>query len=131
MIRLRGLRVPLVQASWLLLVLGGALMAPATPADAYMLEAVTSISTDSGEDKTQLQNAVQAAIDDVVANAVAFTPTVVALLDAKVIGDRIYLFVLVADKEGEEVIKVLLAERHGKGIGEHTLIGGTAPADQR
>ena len=70
-----------------------------------MLEAVTSVSADSGGDKTQLQNAVQAAIADVAANAVAFTPTVVAVLDAKVIG--IYPFVLVADKEGEEVIKVL------------------------
>lgn len=97
--RSSGLPIPLGQTS-LLVVLGLALMAPATPAAAHMLEAVTSVSADSGGDKTQVQNAVQTAIADVVANAVAFTPTVVAVLDAKVIG--VYPFVLVADKEGEE-----------------------------
>jgi hypothetical protein len=35
----------------------------------------------------------------------------VALLDAKLIGDWIFLFVLLADREGEQTIKVLLNER--------------------
>jgi len=35
----------------------------------------------------------------------------VALLDAKLIGDRIFLFVLLADRQGEQTIKVLLNER--------------------
>lgn len=44
----------------------------------------------------------------------AFTPTVVALLDARLIGDRIFLFVLLADREGERAVKVLLEERLGR-----------------
>jgi hypothetical protein len=47
-------------------------------------------------------------------HAVAFTPTVVALLDAKLIGDRIFLFVLLADREGERAIKILLEERRDR-----------------
>jgi len=36
----------------------------------------------------------------VAAHAVALTPTVVALLDAKLIGERIFLFILLADRKG-------------------------------
>ena len=90
---------------------GLALLAVAAPAPAYVVEAVTTISAAEGEDRTRLDGAIQAAIDDVAAHAVAFTPTLVALLDAKLIGDRIFLFVLLADREGEETIKVLLNER--------------------
>jgi hypothetical protein len=90
---------------------GLALLAVAAPAPAYVVEAVTTISAAEGEDRTRLDGAIQAAIDDVAAHAVAFTPTVVALLDAKLIGDRIFLFVLLADREGEQTIKVLLNER--------------------
>jgi hypothetical protein len=45
------------------------------------------------------------------AHAVAFTPTVVALIDARLIGNRIFLFVLLADREAERAVKVLLEER--------------------
>ena len=57
---------------------------------------------------------IRPALDDVAAHAVAFTPTVVALLDARLIGDRIFLFVLLADREGERAVKVLLEERLGR-----------------
>ena len=86
----------------------------AAPAPAYVVEAVTAISAAEGEDRTRLDGAIQAAIDDVATHAVAFTPTVVALLDAKLIGDRIFLFVLLADREGEQAIKVLLEERRDR-----------------
>jgi len=39
---------------------------------------------------------------------------VVALLDATLIGDRIFLFVLLADRGGEQAIKVLLEERRDR-----------------
>lgn len=61
-----------------------------------------------------MDDALQAPIDDVATHAVAFTPTVVALLDARLIGDRVFLFVLLADREGERAIKVLLEERLGR-----------------
>ena len=94
---------------------GLALLAVAAPAPAYVVEAVTTISAAEGEDPTRLDGAIQAAIDDGAAHAVAFMPTVVALLDAKLIGDRIFLFVLLADREGEQTIKVLLKERLASG----------------
>ena len=91
--------------------LGLAVLVVAAPAPAYLVEAVTAISPDEGDDRMRLENAIQAAMDDVAANAVAFTPTVVAPPDARLIGDRIFLFVLLADREGERAVKVLLEER--------------------
>lgn len=94
--------------------LGLATLVVATPAPAYVVEAITAIPAAEGEDRTRLDGAIQAAIDDVATHAVAFTPTVVALLDARLIGDRIFLFVLLADREGERAVKVLLQERLGR-----------------
>jgi hypothetical protein len=91
--------------------LGLAVLVVAAPAPAYVVEAVTAISAAEGEDRTRLEDAIQAAIDEVATHAVAFTPTVVALIDARLIGDRIFLFVLLADRDGERAIKVLLEER--------------------
>ena len=91
--------------------LGLAVLVVAAPAPAYVVEAITAIPADEGDDRTRLENAIQAAVDDVAAHAVAFTPTVVALLDARLIGDRIFLFVLLADREGEQAVRLLLEER--------------------
>jgi hypothetical protein len=91
--------------------LGLTVLVVADPAPAYVVEAVTAISADEGDDRARLERAIQAAMDDVAAHAVAFTPTVVALLDARLIGDRIFLFVLLADQDGERAVKVLLEER--------------------
>jgi hypothetical protein len=91
--------------------LGLAVLVVAAPAPAYVVEAVTAISAAEGEDRTRLEDAIQAAIDEVATHAVAFTPAVVALIDARLIGDRIFLFVLLADRDGERAIKVLLEER--------------------
>jgi hypothetical protein len=114
MVSVRAAQGPFAKAS-LTMGLGLALLAVAAPAPAYVVEAVTTISAAEGEDRTRLDGAIQAAVDDVAAHAVAFTPTVVALLDAKLIGDRIFLFVLLADREGERAIKVLLEERLASG----------------
>jgi len=94
---------------------GLGILTVAAPAPAYLVEAVTTIAAAEGEDPTRLDGAIQAAIDDVAAHAVASTPTVVALLNAKLIGDRIFLFVLFADRQGEQTIKVLLKERLASG----------------
>ena len=78
---------------------------------AHVVEAVASVPAEQAGDREKLDGAIEAAIDDVVSHAIAFTPTVVSLLDAKVAGDRIYLFVLIADKDGEEAIRLLLTDR--------------------
>ena len=41
--------------------------------------------------------------DDVLHHAIAFTPILVTLQTARVVGDRIYILLLIADGEGEEM----------------------------
>lgn len=95
-----------IRALSLTVALGLTVIALTSPAAAYVVEAVTSIPAAEAEDKTKLHDAIQAAIHDVT-KAVAFTPTVVSLLDAKIIGDRIFLFVLLADAAGESEIQAV------------------------
>jgi hypothetical protein len=93
----------------ILVTLGLALVTTASPAAAYVIEVLTSISADVAADKATLEKAIQAAVVDVATHAVAFTPTVVSLRDAKLVGGRIYLFVLLADAAGEAELEVLKA----------------------
>ena len=89
--------------------LGLALVATASPARAYVIEALTSIPVDEAADKETLVQAIRAAVDDIATHAVAFRPTMVAVREAKLVGDRIYLFILLADAAGEAEIEVLKA----------------------
>jgi Biotin-lipoyl like len=89
--------------------LGLALLTTASPAAAYVIEALTSISADVAADKATLEKAIQAAVVDVATHAVAFTPTEVLLRDAKLVGGRIYLFVVLADAAGDAKLEVLKA----------------------
>ena len=104
-----------IPALSLVVALGLALLTTASPAGAYVIEALTSIPADRATDKPALERAIRAAVDDIATHAVAFTPTVVSLREAKLVGDRIYLFVLIADAAGEAEIEVLKAaspQRH-------------------
>ena len=96
-----------IRALSIVVAIGLALLTTASPAGAYVIEALTSISTDQGGDKATLEKAILAAVDDLATHVVAFTPTVVSLREAKVVGDRIYLFVLLADAAGEAEMEVL------------------------
>jgi hypothetical protein len=78
-------------------------------ADGYVVEALTSIPVDPAADKESVEKAILAAIDDVATHAVAFTPAVVSLREARLVGDRIYLLVLIADQAGQAEIEVLEA----------------------
>ena len=94
----------------MLAAIGLVLLSTAGPARAYVIEALTSIPSAQGRDKTTLERAIRAAVDDVATHAVGFTPTVVSLREAKLVGDRIYLFVLITDAAGEEELAALRAE---------------------
>ena len=82
----------------------------ANPASAYVVEITTSIPTASALDTAQLRDALRSAIDEVLRHAIAFTPTIVALQSARVVGDRIYILLLIADGDGEETMKRLSPE---------------------
>ena len=88
-------------------VIGLAIALFADPAAAYMVEITTSIPVATAEDDAQLKEALESAIDDVLHHAIAFTPTLVPLQMARVVGDRIYILLLVADGEGQEMMRKL------------------------
>ena len=96
--------------SLLAAIVGLVLAVFANPASAYVVEITTSIPMASAADKAKLRDALGSAIDDVLRHAIAFTPTVVTLQSARVVGDRIYILLLIADGDGEETMKDLSAE---------------------
>jgi hypothetical protein len=98
-----------IRALSIVVALGLALVATASPARAYVIEALTSIPVAEAADKESLEQAIRAAVDDIATHAVAFRPTMVAVREAKLVGDRIYLFILLADSAGEAEIEVLKA----------------------
>ena len=79
-------------------------------APAYVAQIVTTVplTAEAGvEDTAQLGALVASAVQDVLAHAIAFTPTVVRIEDAHIIGGRLYLILLIADADGEAVIEGL------------------------
>jgi hypothetical protein len=79
------------------------------PAWAHVVQATTSVSLADIDpnDKPELEKALKSAVNDVIRSAIAFTPTFVALTDAQVIGERLYVRVLIADEEGERTLQEL------------------------
>ena len=91
-------------------VVGVAIALSAQVAAAYVVQVVTTVplaAEVSTEDTAQLGAVVESAVRDVLAHAIAFTPTVVRVEDAHIIGERLYLVILIADAEGEAVIDEL------------------------
>jgi len=79
------------------------------PAAAYVVVVTTSVATTEVHDETQLKTVVESAVRDVLAHAIAFTPTLVTLENARLLGDRIYLVLLIADADGEKSLEALSA----------------------
>jgi signal transduction histidine kinase len=84
--------------------------ASANSAPAYVVEVAASIPVPNAEDSAQLDDALRSVVDDILKNAIGFTPTVVTLQSARRVGDRIYLLFVIADKDGEEMIEALPSE---------------------
>jgi hypothetical protein len=94
-------------------VVGVAVALYAQVAGAYLVQVVTTVPVAAGvsaEDTPQLADVVQSAVRDVLAHAIAFTPTVVRIEDARIIGERLYLVLHIADAEGESTIEGLAAD---------------------
>ena len=88
-------------------ILGLALVTFASPAAAYVVAIPTSISAESVADDTDLTAALRSAIDDVLSHAVAFSPTFVTVQTARLVGDRVYILLLIGDAEGEQTMKTM------------------------
>ena len=83
-----------------------ALAASAHVASAYVAVVGTDIPIPSAPDaerSARLEAVIWAAIRDVLEHAVAFTPTVVTIEDARVVGDRLHLLIFLSDEAGESV----------------------------
>jgi hypothetical protein len=81
----------------------------ASPAIAYVAIVTTSVAVTNVADEAQLKTALKSAVDDVLAHAIAFTPTVVTLENVRVLGNRMYLLLLIADADGEKSIETFAA----------------------
>ena len=79
----------------------------AAPAAAFVVEITTSVSVDDAEDKGKLKDALQAAVDNVLNDAIAFRPTLIVLTHAVVKGNRLYVRMIVADQDGEQTFNDL------------------------
>lgn len=79
------------------------------PAWAHVVQATTSVALADIDmnDKAELAKALKAAVNDMIRSAIAFTPTLVTLTDAQVIGERLYVRVLIADEDGERTLQEL------------------------
>ncbi len=83
------------------------LLTLATPASAFVVEVTTSVAVSESDDQATIKSAVQSAVDGVLKEAIAFTPTMVMLTRALVVGERLYIRLLIADQEGEKTFKDL------------------------
>jgi len=87
----------------------GFLLLTASPAAAYLVEVTTSVAVTGEENRDELQSALMTAVDGVLKDAIAFTPTLIVLTHATIVGDRLYVRLLVADSEGERTFDELQA----------------------
>lgn len=83
----------------------------ATPAFAHVVEVTTSIGLHEASDPDRLPDAVKSAVESVLDQAIAFTPTAVTVTSARVIGERVYIRLLIVDAEGEQALRDLSGER--------------------
>jgi hypothetical protein len=86
-------------------VIGFAMAVSATPGNAYVVQVAASVPLVSAQDDSQLEDAIQVALEEILTKAIAFTPTVVTLQNVRVVADRIYMLFLIADREGEAMIE--------------------------
>jgi len=106
------------------------LAASAHAASAYVAVVGTVIPIPSASDAERsghFEAVVWAAIRDVLEHAVAFTPTVVTIEDARVVGDRLYLFIFLSDEGGESGAQPPTLDR-GPGYGRDDEAGSGRPA---
>ena len=92
-----------LEKSLLIMMVVGSLTALGKPASAYVAHVLTSIPVASSEGR-ELEDAVRTAINDVLEHAIAFVPTLVDVRDARVVGDRIYILLLLADDDGAAIV---------------------------
>lgn len=81
-----------------------------TPVGAHVVQAMSSVSlADVDVESPELRQALEDEVNGLIRNTIAFRPTLVALTDLQVIGQRLYFRVLIADEEGERTLNAINA----------------------
>ena len=78
-----------------------------TPALAHVVEVTTALEMPASQDASAMKAALQKAVERVLAETIAFKPTMVALTDARVMGEKLFVKLLIADADGERMLKDL------------------------
>jgi hypothetical protein len=92
------------------LVVALALALSAQTAHAHVVHFVTAVpltAVAGAQDEAAVSAVIRTAVMDALRQAVAFTPTLLVVEDARVVGRHLYLRVLAADSEGETLIQEL------------------------
>jgi hypothetical protein len=92
----------------LALVLGTTAIA-AIPARAELVEVTTALEVADTHDADGLKAALKEAVEHVLSDTIAFEPTMVALTDARMVGQKLMVRLLIADAEGEQMLRALQA----------------------
>jgi succinate dehydrogenase/fumarate reductase flavoprotein subunit len=79
----------------------------ATPALAHVVEVTTALEMPDARDASAVKAALQAAVERIISETIAFKPTMVALTDARVMGEKLLVRLLIADADGERMLKDL------------------------
>jgi hypothetical protein len=96
------------------LVVALALALSAQTAHAHIVEIITVVpmtAVDGVQDEAAVSAIILTAVKDAVRQAVAFTPSLVLVEDARVVDGHLYLRVLAADSEGETLMQELDSAR--------------------
>lgn len=78
----------------------------ASTASAYVVAVPTSFATKDISQMGDLEAALESAVHDVVSNAIAFKPTFVTVQNARVVGDRMFILLLIGDDEGAKMLQL-------------------------
>jgi hypothetical protein len=86
-------------------VLGSVMVA--RPALAHVVEVTTTFEMPDSQEPSAMKAALKEAVERVLHETIAFEPTMVALTDARVMGEKLFVKLLIADADGERMLKDL------------------------
>jgi hypothetical protein len=99
-------RLPMKMIS--IAIVGLAIALSAEAAQAYVVQVLTAgpltTAASNSDDTSKLGDDIASAVLDVVHHAIGFTPTLVRIQAASIIGTQLYLILLLADADGEALL---------------------------
>lgn len=90
-----------------------AALAYAGPAAAFVVAVTTTVPASTVANDTDFKDALAKAIDDVLTHAIAFRPAFVRVQATNLVGGRLYIMLLIADREGEDAMNQVASDPGG------------------